>query len=419
MSLSLVSRGSAVLLAAGLAAASPLAASTAAKSSSPNTINLPITISDGYSFVTVSIGTPGQEYSLLFDTGSATTWVVDAACTACREYAGYERIGYNASESSTSSSNGGWGYIGYIGGYTYGPGKYDVFSLPDHPETKGWNQTFLSVTGSTMTYFPGEGFLGLAFNTITDGGTSTLFETLMTENVVPESRFSIYYGTDISDEFPAPNGGASATNDVHKGMLTLGGSNEELFVEGGVDTMTWVPLHKLNGMYQVWRSDIFAITGSHQSNNNGTITPTENTLKLSGSWAVFDTGSGRSTIPSSIIEEVYASIGMNWTALLNGDHIPLCSEFNSSWSISFDFGEGRVLDVPGNLWREPGFAHREDACWPPFDDSSVEGFFLFGSNVLQKMYTVWEFGAFEETNYAPTVGFGKLKEEYLPGILAE
>ncbi|KAH9903595.1 hypothetical protein F4778DRAFT_780979 [Xylariomycetidae sp. FL2044] len=133
---------------------------------------------------------------------------------------------------------------------------------------------------------------------------------------------------------------------------------------------------------------------------------------------VFGTGAGQITVPPGQVEAMYESIGMNFTAILRGDHIPLCTDFNATWSVSFAFGDDaadpRVVIVTGEQLARPGFATRDDACWPPFDKGDTEGFFLFGTPLLEQFYTIWDFGSELESQYDPRVGFGQLKEEYRP-----
>uniref|UniRef100_L2G0U7 Pepsinogen c n=1 Tax=Colletotrichum fructicola (strain Nara gc5) TaxID=1213859 RepID=L2G0U7_COLFN len=110
--------------------------------------------------------------------------------------------------------------------------------------------------------------------------------------------------------------------------------------------------------------------------------------------------------------KVYESIGMNYTAILAGEHIPLCSEFNSSWSFKFSFGDYRtpqVVEITGEQLKRPGFAKRDDARWPP----ETSGFTLIGTPFLRNFYTVWDFGAAaNETDiskFDPKLSFGKIK----------
>ncbi|RYP17214.1 hypothetical protein DL765_004670 [Monosporascus sp. GIB2] len=380
----------------GTSVRSLLTACSLAAQTSAAVIDLPIWFWNSYANVQVAIGTPPKNHLLHFDTGSATTWVVDEVCeTECANYSGYPRNGYNASASSTAGSLGTYGVIEYLGGDTAGSGLYDQFSVGGTP----WNQTFMAANESSWAQTATDGFFGLAFSNIAVAGTTTVVETMMQQGMLDEPRFSIYYGREFNDTGDGPG----------DGELTIGGSKEEKYTDGD---LTWVPLHYSWDGFQVWRTRIAAMTGTTTSANG---TKEETTVGFEWSFSVFDTGAGSISVPENQVDAIYASIGMNYRAILEGHHIPLCGEFNSSWSVSFDFSdadERRVITLTGDQLARPGFAEREDACWPPFDGGNTDGFFLIGTPLLHLFYTVWDFGAEEVENYRPSIGFGALKPEF-------
>jgi saccharopepsin len=298
--------------------------------------------------------------------------------------------------SSTGVSLGTWGDIDYLGGGTGGSGVADTFTFE---ETK-WNQTFMAANESSWTATAADGIFGLAFSYVADAGTQTIVETMIQQGILDAPRFGIYQGTENND----------TGNAAGDGVLTIGGSKEDKYVDGD---LTWVPLERLNGEYQVWRSPLQTVTGSKKDQNgNISSTPTE----FARAWGVFDTGGALMTVPPNEVNALYESIGWNYTAILKGDHFPLCTEFNSSWSFTFAFGEQKdetkTLTLTGDQWARPGFAYNSSLCWPPFEDGNTDGFFLFGSDFMSQFYTIFDFGAEEVVNYKPQVGFGALKKEY-------
>ncbi len=61
---------------------------------------------------------------------------------------------------------------------------------------------------------------------------------------------------------------------------------------------------------------------------------------------------------------VYEAIGMNWTAIMEGQY-PRCSDFNSSWSIGLTFGSGPDLvemRLTGDQFISFGYGFRDTAC---------------------------------------------------------
>ncbi|KAK0117608.1 hypothetical protein ONS95_011943 [Cadophora gregata] len=361
--------------------------------------DLPIIFDNSYASVVVDIGTPAETYRLHFDTGSASTWVANERCSiACSNGSGYTRVGYNASESSTSLTQGPYESIEYAGGYVEGDASTDTFAISSSNSTLTWQQTFLAVYESSWRFISADGFLGLAFSEIAATNTTTFFETLMQKGLVDLPRFGIYYGKEFLN-----------TGDVVEGELTLGGSKEDVYVNR---SMTYIPLRQ-EVVYQVWRTEFKSVS---VSTKNTTI----KSLPGSGSAAVFDTGAGSMAIPPEMIDDVYNSIGWNFTAIMEGQYIPRCSEFTDAWSVTFDFGNWDSADgqyavtLTGDQLARPGFAGSNDNCYPPFESSDSFGFALLGTPLLHHFYTVSDFGAMEVENYQPRIGFGQLKEEYKP-----
>jgi saccharopepsin len=274
-----------------------------------------------------------------------------------------------------------------------------------------WNQTFMRSNETTTSSVPADGFLGFAYSSVANAGTTTVMETLLHAGRLDEPIFSIYYGHNVMD----------TTNATSDGAILIGGSMEDTYVDGALD---WIPMAKgrTSGEYEFWRSYLITMTGSktiHGEKEDTVFTYGMDNATYGS--AVFDTGTSYLGVPSDRIEDIYASIGMNWTAILRGDHIPLCSEFTSDWSITFNFTQqfGKranptTLTISGDILAQSGFANRRDACFPPFDPSGSSGFYLIGARWLQNIYTVWDFGSNDVKSYEPRLGIGALKPEWAP-----
>ncbi|KAF4975043.1 hypothetical protein FZEAL_8112 [Fusarium zealandicum] len=379
-------------------ASAVLATSSLIVAASAAVVDLPVIIEKGYKLVEVGVGKPSQTYRLRFDTGSASSWIVDSECAETCLHVDSNRTGYNLSASSTGRVTAQDSSIDYLGDRVAGVTVEDLFSACDLT----WNASFIAASESTWSALPAHGFMGLAFGSIAAAGTPPLFESLMAEKLVDEPRFGIYYARDEGDS----TGGVAG-----KGLLTLGGSKEEKYVDGDLAT---IQLTTSDGGYDVWRSVLHTTTGTRKASNGSQI---KTKTDLAWSNVVFDTGASGINLPEDQIEEIYQSIGMNWTAIIDGDHIPLCSEFTDDWSISFEVGffdDTRTITVTGDQVAVPGFAEREDACWPPFGTSGSSGFALMGTRLLRNFYTIWDYGVFpqEGSLLSPTLSFGKLKAGY-------
>ncbi|KAJ4319290.1 hypothetical protein N0V94_003982 [Neodidymelliopsis sp. IMI 364377] len=386
---------------------------TAATAVTASVLELPVRIQDTYSSVEVSLGTPPKPYRLLFDTGSSTTWLTSTGCTStsCPYLSSFKRTLYDFNSSSTAEDLNAISHIPYIDGDgVAGAATLDVMSDP--AGTLEWNQTFLAANQSTWRWITADGFLGLGFSSIAETGTKALVETLLSDGKLDAPRFGLFYGTNLKDD------------GAQNGVLTIGGSEEEKYVDGSV---AYAPLRK-EEPYQLWRTALRSVNVLVAGQKNTTINIRNGQLPefndaeciypcANVTWpvygaAVFDTGAGRISVPDEIIDAVYFNLGWNNTKLMNGGERMECEHLNASWALSFTLGDADVKDdvtftIRGDEFTEPGAQ-----CMPPIDYSGQNSFALIGAAFLQRHYSVFDFGAEQVENYAPRLGFGRLKKEW-------
>ncbi|KAL5117858.1 hypothetical protein ACEQ8H_004176 [Pleosporales sp. CAS-2024a] len=391
----------------------------AAATVSASVLDLPVVIKGTYSSVKLDIGTPPKEHQLLFDTGSSTIFIVNTNCTnsSCPDGAGpyYTRQYYNASASSSAKDLDSTTSIPYLGGDVAGEIFQDAFSTPDGKLE--WNQTFLSANESTWRFIAADGFLGLGFSSIAEAKTWTLVETLLWNGQLDAPRFGLFYGTNLQD--------AGEQN----GLLTIGGSHEDKYVDGPI---VYAPLNK-EDPYQLWRTpmrSINVLVAQDPTNPNSTVETHNGGLPTThlrpGTWpkanttwsmygtgrAVFDTGAGRVAIPNGIIDAVYYNLGWNLEKLYSGQERMECKHLNASWAITFTLGDGAPEDDVSFSMRGDEFIEPGTECMPPLDTTGTNNFALIGAAFLQRHYSVFDFGADKVEEYKPRIGFGKLKKEW-------
>ncbi|XP_054131116.1 pepsin A-like [Melozone crissalis] len=170
-------------------------------------------------FGTISIGTPPQEFTVVFDTGSSNLWVPSVFCSspACRNH-----NRFNPAESSTFLSTNDTLFIAYGTGSMTGVLGYDTVDVAG---INVRNQIFgLAETepGDFFYYTPFDGILGLAFPSIASSGATPVFDNMMTENLVDRNLFSVYLSRD--DE---------------GGSFVLFGAIDPYYTTRGI---SWIPL---------------------------------------------------------------------------------------------------------------------------------------------------------------------------------
>ncbi|NWI67358.1 PEPC protein, partial [Todus mexicanus] len=141
-------------------------------------------------FGEISIGTPPQNFLVLFDTGSSNLWVPS---TYCQTPACVNHARYNHSLSSTF-----WG-IDVTYTLSYGFGDVSVALGYDSVTIQNIiirNQEFgLSLDEPTRPfyYLDFDGILGMAYPGVGISGYNTLMQNLLQQNQLTEPVFSFYY----------------------------------------------------------------------------------------------------------------------------------------------------------------------------------------------------------------------------------
>ncbi|NXU16427.1 PEPA protein, partial [Pardalotus punctatus] len=170
-------------------------------------------------FGTISIGTPPQEFTVVFDTGSSNLWVPSVFCSspACSDH-----NRFNPAASSTYLSTNDTLFIAYGTGSMTGVLGYDTVNVAG---INVRNQIFgLAETepGDFFYYTPFDGILGLAFPSIASSGATPVFDNMMIENLVDRHLFSVYL-----------------SRDSRGGSFVLFGGIDPYYTTKGI---SWIPL---------------------------------------------------------------------------------------------------------------------------------------------------------------------------------
>jgi len=227
----------------------------------------------------INIGTPSQQFQMVFDTGSANLWVVSGHVTGAPS----SMPTFAPDKSTTFKPSNIPFQIAYGSGSVLGQFAYDKCDV-------GGLATSTKFEFGLVTYAPGgtdffkilrgSGIVGLAFQEISNSNVPTFLDTLFQEKIINSRTFSIYLSTE---------GGEGSE-------ITIGGSN----MEHAIESFHFIPLLGKN----------FWLVGVTELYLSG---PNSFTLSLcdSGCLAIVDSGTSFLGIPARIYRSVIEAITSN------------------------------------------------------------------------------------------------------------
>ncbi|KAG7165563.1 lysosomal aspartic protease-like [Homarus americanus] len=261
----------------------------------------------------ITIGTPGQGFDVIFDTGSSNLWIPSEKCfilnLACRLHNRYD-----STKSSTYIENGTAFDI------QYGSGALHGFLSSDNVEMGGVNamgQTFAEATQEPgLAFIMGkfDGILGMAFTEISVMGIPTVFDTMVAQGAVDQPIFSFYLNHDVSD-----------MNETLGGELVLGGSDPNHY-EG---EFHYVPVSKV-GYWQVTAEAIKV-----GDNVTGFCNPCE---------AIVDTGTSLIAGPNAEVKEIVHMLG--GYGFIAGEYLISCHKVPEMPEFTFTLN-GKDFSIDG------------------------------------------------------------------------
>ncbi|XP_034271155.1 embryonic pepsinogen-like [Pantherophis guttatus] len=225
---------------------------------------------DSQYYGTIYIGTPPQEFTVVFDTGSSNLWVPSIFCNsqACTKH---QR--FNPSLSSTFKSARKTMAIWYGTGNMKGLLGYDTVKVSSYSDT---NQPFGLSTeepGSIFTYAKFDGILGLAYPSISVDQATPVFDNLMKEGLVQQHLFSVYLSRKATGS-----------------KITFGGIDHSHYT----GSINWIPVSQQT--YWQISMDNVLVNGNTVACN-------------SGCQAIVDTGTSLLAGPPSGISSILQAIG--------------------------------------------------------------------------------------------------------------
>ncbi|KFZ67164.1 Gastricsin, partial [Podiceps cristatus] len=306
---------------------------------------------DSSYFGEISIGTPPQNFLVLFDTGSSNLWVPS---TYCQTAACFNHEKFNPNDSSSFTYNGQSYTLSYGSGSLTVVLGYDTLQIQSIMVT---NQEFgLSQDEPTQPFYYADfdGILGMGYPSLAAGGTPTALQGMLQQNQLTQPIFSFYFSRQ-----PTYNNG---------GQLILGGVDTELF-QGDI---MWAPVTQ--ELYWQVAIDEFAI--------GETVTG----WCSQGCQAIVDTGTYQLTMPQQYMNSFLQMLGAQMTSYGVID----CNQVENMPTITFIINGAQLpLDPSAYIMNSNGYCTvGVEATYLPSQNG--QPLWILGDVFLKEYYTVFD-----------------------------
>uniref|UniRef100_A0A4W4GYQ9 Renin n=1 Tax=Electrophorus electricus TaxID=8005 RepID=A0A4W4GYQ9_ELEEL len=303
----------------------------------------------GKYFGQISLGTPEQNFTVVFDTGSADLWVPSFYCVsqACGKQ-------IHSLFAPTSSSNI------FHSSHVHKLTKV-IYILKLNPNQSMFvgtmtlaNQNFgesVYEPGSSFVMAKFDGVLGLSYPTLSKDLGLPVFDNMMNQNKVDQPVFSFYLSTNASNGFG--------------GELLLGGVDEELFVP----PINWVPV-TLKGYWQI-KIDEVKLQG------------TTTFCRSHSCQAIVDTGTSLISGPTFEIQILQQLIGASPTSI--GEYVVNCTRISSLPVVSLVLNGVEYFLTAETYICISGFQATDVS-------SSVGHMWILGDVFLSQVYSIYDRG---------------------------
>ncbi|KAJ3409276.1 Vacuolar protease A [Chytridiales sp. JEL 0842] len=305
----------------------------------------------------VTLGSPPQQFNVIFDTGSSNFWVPS---TRCSSVSCWLHRKYDAKKSSTFKANGTTFAIQYGTGALEGIISNDVLRLGDLTIP---SQDFgESVKQPGITFVAGrfDGILGLGYDNIAVNRVVPPFYNMINNNLLDEPIFAAY----MAD---AADGGIG-------GEISFGGVNHDYYT----GSISWAPVVR-KGYWEVAIGD-FQMGG--------------NALNITARTAAIDTGTSLIAMPIADADAINAKVGANKNA--NGQYIlDSCKNLEALPELTFTIA-GKTFTLQGTDYVLKVSALGSEQCilgvmglnLPP----QIGALWIIGDVFMRKYYTIYDLG---------------------------
>lgn len=312
--------------------------------------NVPIhNFQDAEYYGELTVGTPPQTFSVVFDTGSSNLWVPSDTCSKCQG-----KNLYSHAKSSTYSKDGRRFDIAYGSGPVSGKFSSDSVDVGSVGVTGQKFGEVDVVSGLGQLYQMGkfDGIMGLGFDSISVNHVPPVFQNMVTQGVVDEPVFSFYL----------------TSTEGQDGEMVIGGIDHDHFH----GNLTYVPL--ISESYWAIELDHMKINGKNYASTR---------------FGIADTGTSLLAGPSKDVRALAKAIGAK-KPFFSPVYMVDCDKVSSLPDIEIGLGHnGAVFSISAKDY----IIEMSGQC--VFGAQGIDmpgGGWILGDIFLRKWYTVYDFG---------------------------
>ncbi|KAM8864428.1 pepsin A-like [Spinachia spinachia] len=292
----------------------------------------------------ISIGTPPQSFSVIFDTGSSNLWVPSVYCSsqACNNH-----NKFNPSQSSTFQ----WG--SQTLSIQYGTGSMTGHLAIDNVEVGGITvskQVFgISQTEAAfMAHMTADGILGLAFQSIASDNVVPVFDRMVEEGLVSQPLFSVYLSSNSEQGSEVVFGGIDSSH--YSGQIT------------------WIPLTSAT----YWQIKMDSVTINGQA-----------VACAGGCQAIIDTGTSLIVGPTNDINNMNSWVGASTNQY--GEAVVNCQNIQSMPEVTFTLN-GQAFTIPASAYISQG----SYSCNTGFGQGGSDQLWILGDVFIRQFYVIFD-----------------------------
>jgi len=306
----------------------------------------------------ISVGTPPQNFKVIFDTGSGNLIVPSSECNVpgCKNHKKYAHKDSTTSKSVTNENGEDSSEITFGTGQISGDFYGDKLCIGD---TLCYDANFIAAekeTASPFEMLPFDGIMGLGFKDLSMGKGFNMLDELTTNGALPGGSVSFYL-TDGGDS-----------------EVTFGGYKSEYLASD----IVWAPV-EVESWWQVAVKDI--------TFNNEPKGLCDGECRVA-----VDTGTSMLAGPSGLVDKLNRMVGAKSD----------CSNFNELPKLGFQIGD-KILNLMPDDYMDKSDSGECDFSLMALDVPPPKGpLFIFGDPFLRRFVTVFDKGS----GSGSRVGFG-------------